>query len=270
MEPISAVRAARMLEVAPDAMILVDGDGKIVLVNFGVEQLFGYSRDELVGRPIEMLVTDAARARHTGVRDHYMADPTTRHLGSRFDLWGRRKDGSQVPVEIALSPMADEDGVFVVAAVRDVTDRRAAAQQLKDSEERLAAAARGANLGLWDVGSGGSPVMVNPIFESQLGYAPMSLRETQDEWAPLRGGLPAFIELLHPDDREGVAALMDRYLSGQAETYRAEQRVRRPDGSYMWILSVGNTMTRDGRGRPLRVNGVHIDITDMKALRAGP
>ncbi len=229
--------------------------------------MFGYTRDELVGQRIEVLVPEAAALAHIGDRDRYMADPTTRHMGSRFDLWARRKDGSLVPVEIALSPMADADGVFVVAVARDVSERRAAQQSLKDSEERLAAAARGANLGLWDVGAGGHPVMVNPIFESMLGYEPLTLRETDGSWAPLRRGLPGWIALLHPDDGDRITALIRQYLAGEAETYRAEQRARRPNGSYAWILSVGNTVSRDALGRPLRINGVHIDITDMKQLQ---
>ena len=255
-----------MLEVAPDAIFLVDGVGNIVAANLGAEVLFGYPRAELVGRPVEILVPETAVSRHAVHRDRYMADPGTRAMGSLLDLWGRRKDGSLVPVEVALSPMADTDGVFVVAVVRDVTERRAAEQSLKDSEERLAAAARGANLGLWDVGAGGHPVLVNPIFESMLGYAPLTLRETDGSWAPLRGGLPGWIELLHPDDRERVTTLIRQYLAGDADAYRAEQRARRPDGSYAWILSVGNTVTRNAQGRPLRVNGVHIDITGMKRL----
>lgn len=262
----AAGKAARMLEVAPDAMILVDGGGTIVVINFGAEQLFGYTRDELVGQPIEVLVPEAAALSHVGRRDHYMSDPTTRHMGSRMNLSGRRKDGSMVPVEIALSPMADADGVFVVAAVRDISERLAAEHSLRESEERLAAAARGANLGLWDVGAGGHPVMINPIFESMLGYEPLALRETDDSWSPLRGGLPGWIEILHPEDRDRVTTLIRQYLAGEADTYRAEQRARRPDGSYAWILSVGNTVTRNDQGRPLRINGVHIDITDMKRL----
>ncbi len=259
-----AGNAARFLEAAPDAMIVVDANGSIAVVNFGAEQLFGYARAELVGRPIEMLVPEASLAAHAGHRERYMVEPTTRPMGSFADFMGRRKDGSLVPVEISLSPVADDDGVFVVAAVRDVTARRAAEQNLKDSEERLAAAARGANVGLWDVGYVGATVMVNPIFESQLGYAPLTLRETDGKWAPLRGGLQGWVALLHPDDRDRVAALIEEFLAGRAEVYQAEQRVRRPDGSYSWILSVGNTLARDAEGRPLRVNGVHIDITDMK------
>jgi len=258
---------AMLLEAAPDAMVVADASGQIVMINAATERLFGYTRRELVGMPIEALVPDASAPRHAGFRDTYLATPAIRAMGSGLDLWGRRKDGSLVPVEISLSPMDAPDGLVVVAAVRDISERRAAERSLKDSEARLAAAARGANLGLWDVDPRSREVFVNEIFESQLGYPPLALRETSDKWTRLRGGLDGWIELLHPDDRERVAALIQRYLAGESDTYAAEQRVRGPDGSYRWMLSVGNSVPRDARGLPLRVNGVHIDISEMKGLQ---
>ncbi|HXD18477.1 MAG TPA: PAS domain S-box protein [Vicinamibacterales bacterium] len=259
---------ARLLEAAPDAMVVADASGTIVMINAATERLFGYTRQELVGMPIEALVPEASAARHVGHRDSYVAEPAVRAMGSGLDLWGRRKDGSLVPVEISLSPMHAPEGLVVVAAVRDISERRAAERSLKDSEERLEAAARGANLGLWDVDPRSREVLVNDIFESQLGYPPLALRATSDKWTRLRGGLDGWIELLHPDDRARVSGLIQRYLAGESDTYAAEQRVRGPDGSYRWMLSVGNSVPRDEDGRPLRVNGVHIDISEMKGLQA--
>jgi PAS domain S-box-containing protein len=260
-------RGQRLLEAAPDAMVVVNGKGTITVINAAAERLFGYTRDELVGKPIELLVPESAKPRHTDHRDQYIAAPTVRGMGSGLDLWGLRKDGSEVPVEISLSPLEAPEGRLVVAAVRDISDRRAAEQVVKDSEARLAAAASGANLGLWDVDPSGNHVLVNAIFESQLGYQPQQLRDGDGKWAFLRGGLDAWVQMLHPEDRERVAGLITRYMAGEAEIYRAEQRVRAADGSYRWILSVGNAVARDDAGKPLRVNGVHIDISEMKGLQ---
>jgi PAS domain S-box-containing protein len=258
---------AMLLEAAPDAMVVADVSGTIIMINAATERLFGYPRRELVGMPIEALLPEASAARHVGHRDGYLATPEIRAMGSGLDLWGRRKDGSLVPVEISLSPMNAPDGLVVVAAVRDISERRAAERSLKESEERLAAAARGANLGLWDVDPRSREVLINDIFESQLGYPPLALRETSDKWTRLRGGLDGWIELIHPGDRDRVADLIQHYIAGEADAYTAEQRVRGPDGSYRWILSVGNSVPRDEHGRPLRVNGVHIDISEMKELQ---
>jgi PAS domain S-box-containing protein len=257
----------RLLEVAPDAILIADITGRIVVVNKATERLFGYAREELVGHPIELLVPDAAAGAHVALRDRYLSTPATRTMGSGRELSGRRKDGSLVSVDISLSPLEDAEGRLIVAAVRDITERRQAQKKLQDSEERLEAAARGANLGLWDVEPQSGRVLTNRIFESQLGYPTGGLRESDEQWALLRGGLGGWVELLHPDDREPVAAKIQKYLDGALDIYKAEHRVRGPDGSYRWILSVGNSITRDEAGRPLRVNGVHIDISEMKAMQ---
>jgi two-component system, cell cycle sensor histidine kinase and response regulator CckA len=121
-------RFAGLLEAAPDAMVCVDADGRIALVNAQAERLFGYGRDELVGQPVEMLVPDAARDVHPGHRAGYVADPQPRPMGAGMELAGRRRDGSTFPAEISLSAIDTDQGILVSAAVRDVTTRRLAAE----------------------------------------------------------------------------------------------------------------------------------------------
>jgi len=112
-----------LLEGAPDAMLCVDQDGEIVLANAQAERVFGYSRDELVGSPVDMLVPDAVRAAHPRRRADYVDDPRPRPIGVGMQLAGRRKDGSEFPAEISLSALETDRGLLVSAAVRDVTDR---------------------------------------------------------------------------------------------------------------------------------------------------
>src|SRR6266702_8071694 len=121
-------RFAGLLEAAPDAMVCVDRDGKIALVNAQTERLFGYGRGELVGQPVEMLVPDAVRDAHPGHRAGYVADPAPRPMGAGMELAGRRRDGSTFPAEISLSAIDTDQGILVSAAVRDVTERRLAAE----------------------------------------------------------------------------------------------------------------------------------------------
>ena len=110
-----------LLEAAPDAMVCIAADGRIVLVNAQAERLFGYQRAELIGQPVEILVPDAARAAHPGHRAVYAADPRHRPMGAGMPLAGRRRDASTFPAEISLSAIDTGEGILVTAAIRDVT-----------------------------------------------------------------------------------------------------------------------------------------------------
>jgi PAS domain S-box-containing protein len=126
-----------LLESAPDAMVIVNQDGNIVLVNVQSERAFGYSRNELLGKPVEMLIPARFAEQHIRERSAFLANPRLRFMGTGLELFGRRKDGTEFPVEVSLSPHQTPEGVLVLSAIRDISERRATeAALLQESEER--------------------------------------------------------------------------------------------------------------------------------------
>jgi PAS domain S-box-containing protein len=131
-------RFRQVIEHAPNGMVMVDGEGRMTLVNAQIEQSFGYSRDELLGEPIEMLVPQRFRIHHAADRDAFIAQPSTRVMGAGRDLYGLRKDGSEFPVEIGLNPLETDQGMMVLGTIVDITERKQADEKLRRSQEQLA------------------------------------------------------------------------------------------------------------------------------------
>src|SRR5579864_2804395 len=130
-------RFRQLLEAAPDAILEVAADGSITLANAAAETMFGYTRDELVGQNIEVLVPQDKRSVHARYRSGYAENPNVRPMGPGLELEAQRKDGSLIPVEISLSPNSSGHAGNVIAIVRDVSQRHHMEMMLRRSEERL-------------------------------------------------------------------------------------------------------------------------------------
>lgn len=129
-----------LLNAAPDAMIVCDAGGRIVLANEQAEKIFGYPRADLLGRPMEILLPTAVRERHVHHRDGYFSDPRVRPMGSGLELRGQRRDGTEFPVEISLSPLRSRDGLLVSAAIRDISERKRLEAESRLMADRLLSA----------------------------------------------------------------------------------------------------------------------------------
>src|SRR5579859_722286 len=228
MRDLTDRRFVGLLEAAPDAMLCVEGDGRIALVNAQAERLFGYSREELIGQQVEILVPDSIRAVHPSLRAGYLADPKLRPMGAGVELAGRRRDGSTFPAEISLSAIAAEEGILVTAAVRDVTERmafqtgreRLRIQADRDRIERqLQQSQRLESLGQL---AGGVAHDFNNLLGVISSYAAFVAEEAERQrhdadWAAVRADIE---QVIRAADR--VAGLTHQLLSFRSEEHTSE------------------------------------------------
>jgi PAS domain S-box-containing protein len=246
----SEARFRRVLETAPDGMVLVRPDGTIALANEQMEKLFGYRSEELIGQGVEVLALEGFRREHAQAHANHVSDARVRPRGAGLELYGRRKDGSTVPVEIRLSPLETPEGVLVCAAIRDVTDRKRAEEGLRESETRFRTMANTAPVMIWMSGTDKRCTFFNKgwldftgrLLEQELGHG----------WA----------EGVHPEDFDRcLAAYVNAFETRQEFTM--EYRLRRHDGEYCWVLDIGVPRFAPD-GTFLGYIGSAIDITERK------
>lgn len=248
-------RFRSLLEAAPDAMVIVNNQGHIVLINEQTQRLFGYSAAELLGQSVEILIPERFHRSHIGNRSGFLANPPTRGMGVGLELYGARKDGTEFPVEVSLSPLETEEGVLVSSAIRDITRRKQVEQALRNSEEQFRSAFDYAAIGMALVGLDGRWLKVNRALCEIVGYTPEEL-------------LPkTFQDITHPDDLEADLSYVRQILDGQIKTYQMEKRYFHKLGYTVWVL-LSVSLVRDSDGRPIHFISQIQDITLRKRVEA--
>ena len=246
-----------VVEAAPNAMIMAGDDGRITLVNSQTEKLFGYERAELLAQPVKMLVPERFRERHAGHRGSFFAAPSARAMGSGMELFGRRKDGSEVPIEIGLNPIDTLEGHFVLASIIDITERKKAEERkvaestLRESERELRLLANAMPPIVWSARPDGCRSYYNQRWYDFSGFPPGA------------AGDEGWRAICHPDDlRSSLEVWRAAVESGTA--YETQYRLLdRRTGSYRWHLDRALPI-RDEQGAISKWIGTCTDINDRK------
>ena len=241
-------RFRALMDSAPDAMIVADAEGRIVLANSQAERLYGYTGPELLEQRVEALLPDSSRAAHVGHRAGYLANPRTRSMGAGLELLGRRKDGSLFPAEVSLSPLQTERGLLVSSAIRDVSERKKSAEAMA----RLAAIVEAAYDAIISEDLQGVIRSWNPAAERMFGY---SAKEVVGE----------NISILIPAEREDERLrILEQIRRGErVEPYETVRR--RKDGSLIDIWLTTSPLL-DSHGSVIGAAKIARDLTERREM----
>jgi PAS domain S-box-containing protein len=254
-----------LFEAFPDAIVAVDREGTIVQINTQAEELFGYAKDELVGQRVEILVPETYRGDHQGHRAGFAQAPKTRRMGAGLELSGRRRDGSEFPVEISLSPVSTESGWFVLSAIRDISDRkkieeelrraneelyRITAEQIGEYRSRLASIIDSSEDAILSKSLDGTITSWNKGAEAIYGYAPEEV-------------IGKRISMLAPSDRaDEIADILQKIARGETIEHYESIRVTK-EGRHVNV-SISVSPLRNASGEIVGASAIARDITAQK------
>ncbi|MEP7355814.1 MAG: PAS domain S-box protein, partial [Anaerolineales bacterium] len=247
-------RFRNLLQAAPDAIIISDESGRIVLANNQAEAIFGYTPAELIGQMVERLIPPQLARIHALHRQQFMANAHPRTMGQGLDLYGRHKNGREFPVEISLSPLKTPEGLLITSAVRDLTERQRGEQQLRQSERQLAEAQALAEMGSWQW-----DIATDKVTWSQALYGIYGL-----DPAEFKASYTSYLDRIHPDDRQRARAVVTAAIEA-GQPYDYEHRLIRGDGSVRVVHARGEVV-RDITGKIVALTGITQDITERKRI----
>lgn len=242
----------RLFQSSPDAIVLTDAEGRITEVNAEVERLFGYTRPELLGQAVEILIPERFRQIHTQHRANYSDQPRQRPMGSGLELYGRRKDATEFPVDIMLSPVETAGDRSVLSVIRDVSKRRETEDSLRQSEQQFRLLVESAkNYAVFLLDLEGRILTWGPGAERMKGYKPEEIIGH------------SFSRFFTSEDIERGKPAEELYLAVDRGHFEDESWQVRKDGSRYWAQTI-LTAIRDAGGKVTKVMMVTCDLTERK------
>jgi PAS domain S-box-containing protein len=256
---LSEQRVRQVINSAPQGMVVVASDGKILQVNRSIEKMFGFSSEELIGNNLEMLLPLELREKHAQLRKIFINDPKFRPMGSGLDISACDKTGKLFKVEIALSPMHLDGSITILATIIDITERlklehelRQKQADLENANKRIMLATDVTGIGIWEYDLEANIIIWDSTMYDLYGVDQDSIPVSYDTWE----------SMIHPDDVEHAVNQLKQVVKNQSE-YDAEFRIVRPDGVLRW-MKLHATHVNSEDDRAVRIIGTNQDITERK------
>ncbi|MCX6139016.1 MAG: PAS domain S-box protein [Ignavibacteriales bacterium] len=247
---VSAAYYRSLIEAGMDLLIVVNPGGTITDVNTAAEKMTGYSRTRLTGSDFSTYFEEPEKARELN------AMALSAGSMSDIELTLRNRNGQSIPLQCNVAAFRDESGrvagVFCIG--RDMTEHKRAEELFRTGEARMQLALDAVNDGVWDWKIASDQFFLNPRFYTMLGYEPNEFPAEFDTWR----------DMIHPDDVDAAIRMIHDHLPAEAESYSTEYRVRTKSGEWRWIQGRGKVVERDAEGNPIRMIGIHNDISTRK------
>jgi protein-histidine pros-kinase len=240
-----------LFDFAPDAIIVVNNKGSILQANAQAEKIFGYVTKELIGKLVNVLIPERFRKSHDEHLKEYVQNPRKRFMGEELGLYGLRKDGTEFPVDIALSHIAAKDGIIILSIVRDITEHKRIEEELRISEEKFRLIFENAAEGIFQTAMNGRILAANPACVNLLGYA-----SSEELIANVTDVRKLYAE-------PGRRLHLVRMVKEEGMVSDFEAIINKKDGSKIWV-SINAHVLRDMKDKILGLEGMVIDITHRK------
>lgn len=250
------IKITALVNNAIDGIITIHADGRIESINPAAERIFGYSANELIGENIGVLMPEPYKAEHDSYLNNYLRTGQQKIIGLTREVLGLRKNGNEFYMELSVSETTLENQRLFTGIVRDISGRKLAEAALRESEERLELALDVTPGGVWDWNLITGKLLLAPKWLKSVGYSAEEFKPHIDSWR----------QRIHPDDRLMSSEKMQAHFEGKTPSYECEYRLQTKQGDWMWRYDRGKVVAWDANGKPLRMVGIDIDISENKRM----